>query len=383
MIHFNVPPITGNEIKYISEAIAAHKICGDGAFTKKCNAWLEEHLANSNNKVCKALLTTSGTTALEMAALLCDIKAGDEVIMPSFTFCSTADAFVQRGATIVFVDVRPDTMNIDETKIEAAITPKTKAIVPVHYAGVACEMDTIMDIAKRHNLKVVEDAAQAICSSYKGRPLGTIGDYGCLSFHETKNFSMGEGGAIIINTNIEDFEKAEIIREKGTDRSKFLRGQVDKYTWRDYGSSYLPSDMNAAYLWAQFEEADKIQKSRMDIWKRYYKEFSPYNGKQITLPIIPEGCVHNAHMFYIKFPSIKERTEFISYMKENDILAVFHYIPLHTAPAGIKYGRFDGQDEFTTKESERLVRLPLYFGMAAEDLEKVIKTIKDFLNERN
>lgn len=383
MIHFNVPPITGNEIKYISEAIAAHKICGDGAFTKKCNAWLEEHLANSNNKVCKALLTTSGTTALEMAALLCDIKAGDEVIMPSFTFCSTADAFVQRGATIVFVDVRPDTMNIDETKIEAAITPKTKAIVPVHYAGVACEMDTIMDIAKRHNLKVVEDAAQAICSSYKGRPLGTIGDYGCLSFHETKNFSMGEGGAIIINTNIEDFEKAEIIREKGTDRSKFLRGQVDKYTWRDYGSSYLPSDMNAAYLWAQFEEADKIQKSRMDIWERYYKEFSPYNGKQITLPIIPEGCVHNAHMFYIKFPSIKERTEFISYMKENDILAVFHYIPLHTAPAGIKYGRFDGQDEFTTKESERLVRLPLYFGMAAEDLEKVIKTIKDFLNERN
>ena len=383
MIHFNVPPITGNEIKYISEAIAAHKICGDGAFTKKCNAWLEEHLANSNNKVCKALLTTSGTTALEMAALLCDIKAGDEVIMPSFTFCSTADAFVQRGATIVFVDVRPDTMNIDETKIEAAITPKTKAIVPVHYAGVACEMDTIMDIARRHNLKVVEDAAQAICSSYKGRPLGTIGDYGCLSFHETKNFSMGEGGAIIINTNIEDFEKAEIIREKGTDRSKFLRGQVDKYTWRDYGSSYLPSDMNAAYLWAQFEEADKIQKSRMDIWERYYKEFSPYNGKQITLPIIPEGCVHNAHMFYIKFPSIKERTEFISYMKENDILAVFHYIPLHTAPAGIKYGRFDGQDKFTTKESERLVRLPLYFGMAAEDLEKVIKTIKDFLNERN
>ena len=383
MIHFNVPPITGNEIKYISEAIAAHKICGDGAFTKKCNAWLEEHLANSNNKVCKALLTTSGTTALEMAALLCDIKAGDEVIMPSFTFCSTADAFVQRGATIVFVDVRPDTMNIDETKIEAAITPKTKAIVPVHYAGVACEMDTIMDIARRHNLKVVEDAAQAICSSYKGRPLGTIGDYGCLSFHETKNFSMGEGGAIIINTNIEDFEKAEIIREKGTDRSKFLRGQVDKYTWRDYGSSYLPSDMNAAYLWAQFEEADKIQKSRMDIWERYYKEFSPYNGKQITLPIIPEGCVHNAHMFYIKFPSIKERTEFISYMKENDILAVFHYIPLHTAPAGIKYGRFDGHDKFTTKESERLVRLPLYFGMAAEDLEKVIKTIKDFLNERN
>ncbi len=383
MIHFNVPPITGNEIKYISEAIAAHKICGDGAFTKKCNAWLEEHLANSNNKVCKALLTTSGTTALEMAALLCDIKAGDEVIMPSFTFCSTADAFVQRGATIVFVDVRPDTMNIDETKIEAAITPKTKAIVPVHYAGVACEMDTIMNIARRHNLKVVEDAAQAICSSYKGRPLGTIGDYGCLSFHETKNFSMGEGGAIIINTNIEDFEKAEIIREKGTDRSKFLRGQVDKYTWRDYGSSYLPSDMNAAYLWAQFEEADKIQKSRMDIWERYYKEFSPYKGKQITLPIIPEGCVHNAHMFYIKFPSIKERTEFISYMKENDILAVFHYIPLHTAPAGIKYGRFDGQDQFTTKESERLVRLPLYFGMAAEDLEKVIKTIKDFLNERN
>lgn len=379
MIHFNVPPITGNEIKYISEAIAAHKICGDGAFTKKCNAWLEEHLANSNNKVCKALLTTSGTTALEMAALLCDIKAGDEVIMPSFTFCSTADAFVQRGATIVFVDVRPDTMNIDETKIEAAITPKTKAIVPVHYAGVACEMDTIMDIARRHNLKVVEDAAQAICSSYKGRPLGTIGDYGCLSFHETKNFSMGEGGAIIINTNIEDFEKAEIIREKGTDRSKFLRGQVDKYTWRDYGSSYLPSDMNAAYLWAQFEEADKIQNARMKIWNNYNQAFKKLEAEgKVILPGIPEGCVHNAHIFYLITKNLEERTNLISFLKGKEISAVFHYIPLHTAPAGLKFGRFDGKDEITTEYSERLVRLPLYYGLTDDEQKKVIDAVLEF-----
>ena len=377
MIHFNVPPIVGTEINYIKQAIDAHKICGDGAFTKKCNEWLESRLEGH-----KVLLTTSCTSALEMAAVLCNVKPGDEVILPSYTFCSTADAFVQRGATLVFVDIRPDTMNIDEKKIEAAITDKTKVIVPVHYAGVACEMDTIMDIAHRHNLKVVEDAAQAICSTYKGRQLGTIGDFGCLSFHETKNFSMGEGGAIVINTGTEDFERAEILREKGTDRSKFIRGQIDKYTWRDYGSSYLPSDMNAAYLWAQLEEADKIQKERMDIWNAYYNEFKKYEDKGlITLPTVPQNCVHNAHMFYIKFKDINVRSDFISYMKDNEILTVFHYIPLHSAPAGIKFGRFDGGDEFTTKESERLVRLPLYFNMAKEDLNKVIDCIKCFLEK--
>lgn len=376
MIHFNVPPTVGTEVNYIKQAIEAHKICGDGQFTKKCHAWFENKLSGS-----KVLLTTSGTTALEMAALLCDLTPGDEVIMPSYTFCSTADAFVQRGAKIVFVDIRPDTMNIDEKKIEAAITDKTKVIVPVHYAGVACEMDTIKEIARRHNLKVVEDAAQAVCSTYKGRPLGTIGDYGCLSFHETKNFSMGEGGAIVINTGNEDFEKAEIIREKGTDRSRFIRGQIDKYTWRDYGSSYLPSDLNAAFLWAQLENADKIQAERMTIWNSYFEAFKSYNGKAVELPFIPEGCIHNAHMFYLKFKSINERSEYIEYMKQNDILTVFHYIPLHSSPAGIKFGRFDGTDEFTTKESERLVRLPLYYNMDSKDLEKVIDCTKRFLEK--
>ena len=376
MIHFNVPPTVGTEVNYIKQAIEAHKICGDGQFTKKCHAWFENKLSGS-----KVLLTTSGTTALEMAALLCDLTPGDEVIMPSYTFCSTADAFVQRGAKIVFVDIRPDTMNIDEKKIEAAITDKTKVIVPVHYAGVACEMDTIMEIARRHNLKVVEDAAQAVCSTYKGRSLGTIGDYGCLSFHETKNFSMGEGGAIVINTGNEDFEKAEIIREKGTDRSRFIRGQIDKYTWRDYGSSYLPSDLNAAFLWAQLENADKIQTERMAIWNSYFEAFKSYNGKAVELPFIPEGCIHNAHMFYLKFKSIKERSEYIEYMKQNDILTVFHYIPLHSSPAGIKFGRFDGTDEFTTKESEKLVRLPLYYNMDSKDLKKVIDCTKRFLEK--
>ncbi len=379
MIHFNVPPVTGNEVKYIQEAITSHKICGDGIFTKKCHEWLEQALGG----ISKVLLTTSGTTALEMAALLCDIKAGDEVIMPSFTFCSTADAFVQRGAKIVFVDVRPDTMNIDETKIEKAITDKTKAICAVHYAGVACEMDTIMAIARKHNLKVVEDAAQAICSSYKGKALGTIGDYGCLSFHETKNFSMGEGGAVIINTGIEDFEKAEIIREKGTDRSKFIRGQIDKYTWRDYGSSYLPSDMNAAYLWAQLEKAEEIQNWRMNIWNKYNQSFADLEkAGKIRLPVIPGDCVHNAHMYYLIVSSLEERTALISYLRENDILAVFHYIPLHSSPAGQKFGRFDGEDEITTPYSERLVRLPLYYGLTEEDQNKVIYNILKFYKER-
>jgi len=381
MIHFNVPPITGNEVKYIQQAIDAHKICGDGEFTKKCNAWLEEKInqGSSSSFKSRVLLTTSGTTALEMAALLCDIKAGDEVIMPSFTFCSTADAFVQRGAKIVFVDVRADTMNIDEKKIEKAITDKTKAICVVHYAGVACEMDTIMQIAKKHNLKVVEDAAQAICSTYKGKALGTIGDFGCFSFHETKNFSMGEGGAVVINTNNDDFERAEIIREKGTDRSRFIRGQIDKYTWRDYGSSYLPSDLNAAYLWAQLEQADKIQDYRMNVWNKYKAAFEPLEkAGKLRLPVIPENCVHNAHMFYVITKDLKERTAFIAHMRKNDILAVFHYIPLHSAPAGVKFGRFDGKDEITTPYSERLVRLPLYFGLTESDQQKVIDTVLEF-----
>ncbi len=380
MIHFNVPPVTGNEIKYIQKAIENHKICGDGEFTKKCHAWFEGKLnSTTGGQSSRVLLTTSGTTALEMAALLCDIKAGDEVIMPSFTFCSTADAFVQRGAKIVFVDVRKDTLNIDEAKIERAITNKTKAICVVHYAGVACEMDTIMDIAMRHNLKVVEDAAQAVCSFYKGKSLGTIGDYGCFSFHETKNFSMGEGGAIIINTNNNDFEKAEIIREKGTDRSRFLRGQVDKYTWRDYGSSYLPSDLNAAYLWAQLEMADEIQDSRMKIWNKYKEAFADLEKQgKIRLPVIPKDCQHNAHMFYLITKDIKERTSFISFMRKNDILAVFHYIPLHSSPAGIKFGRFDAIDEVTTPYSERLVRLPLYYGLTESDQQKVIDTVLEF-----
>ena len=377
MISFNVPPYVGTEEKYIAQAIAAHKICGDGQFTKKCNAWMEEKF-----KAKKVLITTSGTTALEMAALLCGIQAGDEVIMPSYTFCSTADAFVQRGAKIVFVDVRPDTMNIDEKLIERAITKKTKAIVVVHYAGVACEMDTIMDIARRHNIKVVEDAAQAVVSSYKGKALGTIGDYGCYSFHETKNYSMGEGGAIVINTNTEDIEKAEIIREKGTNRSKFYRGQIDKYTWVDYGSSYLPSELNAAYLWGQLEVADKINDDRLSVWNRYNEAFKPMEkiGK-FELPVIPEGCVHNAHMFYLKCMNLEERTAFIDFMKSKEIGCVFHYIPLHSAPAGIKFGRFDGEDKFTTSESERLVRLPLWYGMSDEQVQSVIDSVKEFFGK--
>jgi len=371
MIKFNVPPYIGKEKEYISEAISNRKICGDGSFTKKCNAWIEEKM---NTK--KALLTTSCTHALEMAALLSDIQEGDEVIMPSFTFVSTADAFVLRGAKIVFVDIRPDTMNIDETLIEDAITDKTKAIVPVHYAGVACEMDTIMDIAKRHNLIVVEDAAQGVMSSYKGQALGAIGDYGCYSFHETKNYSMGEGGALLIKSE-DDVEKAEIIREKGTNRSKFFRGQIDKYTWVDAGSSYLPSEINAAYLYAQLEEADAVNNARLARWNQYYNELSELKGK-IDLPIIPDGCVHNAHMFYIKAKDLDERTRLIDYMKENGVMGVFHYIPLHSAPAGKKYGRFHGEDKYTTSESERLLRLPMYYELTEEDVNKVVSVIKEF-----
>lgn len=373
MINFNVPPFTGKEMDYMKVAVDSQKICGDGQFTKKCNAWFEER---TNTKKC--LLTTSCTHALEMSALLAEIKPGDEVILPSFTFVSTADAFVLRGANLVFVDIRPDTMNIDETKIEAAITDKTKAICPVHYAGVSCEMDTIMDIAKRHNLIVVEDAAQGVMSSYKGKALGTIGDYGCYSFHETKNYSMGEGGAILIQKE-DKIEDAEIIREKGTDRSRFFRGQVDKYTWVNHGSSYLPSELNAAYLYAQLEIADEINNYRLHVWNRYYEGLKDLmEAGKIELPVIPEGCVHNAHMFYIKAKDLTERTALISFLKENDILAVFHYIPLHSAPAGLKFGRFHGEDVYTTKESERLCRLPLYYGLTDEQVDYIISKVREF-----
>ncbi|MCI7255477.1 MAG: dTDP-4-amino-4,6-dideoxygalactose transaminase [Oscillospiraceae bacterium] len=373
MIDFNKPPYVGNELEYIRQAVENRKICGDGPFTKRCNAWLEERFHAQ-----KALLTTSGTTALDMAMLLCELKPGDEVILPSYTFSSTATAAVLAGAKLVFVDVRPDTMNIDETKIEAAITERTKVIVVMHYAGVACEMDAIMDLARRHGLMVVEDAAQGVMSTYKGRALGTIGDFGCYSFHETKNYSMGEGGALIINNEAYN-ERAEILREKGTNRSKFFRGQVDKYTWVDFGDSYLPSELNAAYLWAQLEQADAINENRLATWNAYDEAFAPLKAQgKLELPVIPEDCVHNAHMYYLKLKNLQERTAFINYMKENDVHTVFHYVPLHSAPAGLKFGRFAGEDVYTTKESERLVRLPLYYGLAQEDLEKVIRLVYDF-----
>lgn len=369
MINFNVPPYVGKEKEYISKAIENRKICGDGEFTKKCTKWLSEKTKSN------VLLTTSCSHALDMSAILADIKPGDEVILPAYTFVSTADAFVMRGATPVFVDIRPDTMNIDEKLIEDAITDKTRAIAPVHYAGVACEMDTIMDIAKRHNLIVIEDAAQGVMSEYKGKPLGTIGDYGCYSFHETKNYSMGEGGALLVKDQ-NNFERAEIVREKGTDRSRFFRGQVDKYTWVEAGSSYLPSDINAAYLYAQLEMADEINKNRLKNWNLYYENLKDI--EQIEMPYVPAECKHNAHMFYIKTKDLEERTKLINHLKENEIQAVFHYIPLHSAPAGIKYGRFHGEDKYTTKESERLLRLPMYYGLKEEDVLKVCDKIKEF-----
>nr|WP_298570087.1 dTDP-4-amino-4,6-dideoxygalactose transaminase [uncultured Mogibacterium sp.] len=376
MIRFNVPPYVGKETEYMKEAIDSHKICGDGEFTKRCNAWIEEHTGTA-----KALLTTSGTQALEMAALLSDIQPGDEVILPSYTFVSTANAFVLRGAKLVFVDIRPDTMNIDEKLIEDAITEKTRAIVPVHYAGVGCEMDTIMDIAKRHNLVVVEDAAQGVNAFYKGRALGSIGDYGCFSFHETKNYSMGEGGAILINRP-EQIEDAEIIREKGTDRSRFFRGQVDKYTWVNIGSSFLPSDINAAYLMAQLEMADEINENRLQSWARYNEGLQDLAQEGvIELPYIPEECAHNAHMFYIKTKDMEERKALISYLKERDIAAVFHYVPLHSAPAGLRFGRFHGEDRYTTKESERLLRLPMYYNLSESDQQKVIDAVHGFYHK--
>lgn len=373
MISFNVPPYVGTENQYIAQAIANRKICGDGTFTKRCSTWLEEKTGTS-----KALLTTSCTHATEMAALLADIQPGDEVIMPSYTFVSTADAFVLRGAVAVFVDIRPDTMNMDETLIESAITSKTKAIVPVHYAGVACEMDTIMNIAKAHNLMVIEDAAQGVMSTYKGKALGTIGDYGCYSFHETKNYSMGEGGALLIQDPV-NVERAEIIREKGTNRSKFFRGEIDKYTWVAAGSSYLPSELNAAYLYAQLEQAQQIFDDRMRSWNQYYKGLKPLEeAGYITLPVVPEECRHNAHMFYIKVKDLQERSALIAYLKERGINATFHYIPLHTSPAGKLLGRFCGEDVYTTRESERLIRLPMYYGLQEAEVKQVIQAVQSF-----
>ena len=373
MINFNVPPYVDKAADYIQECVKNQKICGDGAYTQKCSQWIEERTGTA-----KCLLTTSCTHATELAALLMDVRPGDEIIMPAYTFVSTADAFVLRGAVPVFVDIRPDTMNIDEKLIEAAITEKTRAIVPVHYAGVACEMDTIMDIARRHHLAVIEDAAQGIMSSYKGKALGTFGNFGCFSFHETKNYSMGEGGALLIRDE-KDVEEAEIIREKGTNRSKYYRGQIDKYTWINYGSSYLPSDMNAAYLYAQLEIADQINDARLSLWNRYREKLTPLaEAGKIELPTVPAGCVHNAHMFYIKAKNIEERTAFIDYMKQKGILSVFHYVPLHTAPAGQKFGRFHGEDRYTTRESERLVRLPMYYGLTLELVDEICEAAKGF-----
>lgn len=372
-IPFNVPPYIGKEDEYIKKAIDSRKICGDGEFTRLCNSKLEE-LTGSK----KALITTSGTSALEMSALLADIKEGDEVIMPSYTFVSTANAFVLRGAKIVFVDIRPDTMNIDERLIESAITSKTKAIVPVHYAGVACEMDTICEIAKKYNLVVIEDSAQGVMSYYKGKALGSIGEFGCYSFHETKNYSMGEGGAVLINR--EDLvERAEIIREKGTNRTKFFRGQVDKYTWVDIGSSYLQSELNCAYLYAQIENPDIINENRLKAWNKYYELLKPLQAEgYIELPFIPKECTHNAHMFYIKAKDLEERTRLIAFLKEKGVNAVFHYIPLHSSPAGKKFGVFNGEDKYTTKESERLLRLPMYYGIEENDVIYIAEKVREF-----
>lgn len=374
MIDFNVPPYVGTEMDYVREAAEKNrKICGDGPFSRKCHAWMEERFGAE-----KVLLTTSGTAALEMAAVLCDLKPGDEVILPSFTFSSTATAFQAMGATLVFVDIRPDTMNIDEAKIEDAITERTRVIVPVHYAGVACEMDEIVRIARKHGLIVVENAAQGVMSTYKGRALGTIGTFGCYSFHETKNYSMGEGGALVINDPAY-IERAEIIREKGTNRSLFRLGQVDKYTWVDRGSSYLQSDLNAAYLWAQLERADEINDDRLATWHAYYEAFAPLaEVGRVELPVVPEGCVHNAHMFYLKVRDLEERTAFIEHLKQHGVMAVFHYVPLHSSPAGLKFGRFHGEDVYTTRESDRLVRLPMYYGLSEDDRLTIIDIVNDY-----
>lgn len=372
-IPFNVPPFTGREIDYIKEAVADRKICGDGAFTERDNAYFE-----TKTGVAKCLITTSCTHATEMAALLADIREGDEVIMPSYTFVSTANAFVLRGAKVVFVDVRPDTMNIDETLIEDAITERTRAIVPVHYAGVGCEMDTIMDIARRHGLLVIEDAAQGVNATYKGKALGAIGDMGCYSFHETKNYSMGEGGALLLRDETY-VDAAIIIREKGTNRTLYKLGKVDKYTWLMPGSSYLPSELNAAYLYAQLQIADEMNEDRLKSWNTYYEALQPLSlDGRIELPFVPKHCTHNAHMFYIKCKDREERSALIQYLLQDGILAASHYVPLHSATAGLKYSTFHGEDRYTTKDSERLLRLPLYYGLSKEDLEDVITHVTDF-----
>jgi len=373
MIDFNRPPIVGTEQEYLQEALESGKLCGDGAFTRKVSAWLEDRF-----KVKYCYMTTSCTSALEMASWLCDLQPGDEVIMPSYTFVSTADAFVLRGAKIVYVDVDPKTMNINADLIEAAITDKTKVICPVHYAGVACDMDKIMSIAKKHGLKVVEDAAQGVNAYYKGKALGTIGDYGCYSFHETKNYSMGEGGAIVFNKD-EDRERAEIVREKGTNRSKFFRGQIDKYTWVGYGSSYLPSELNVAYLYAQLMQFNEIQDKRLAIWNYYNKALKPLaDAGYIEQPYVPDYAQHNAHMYYIKTKDLQTRTDLIKYMKEKGALCVFHYIPLHTSEAGQRFGRFSGEDVYTTRESERLMRLPLFYNLKEEDMKYVADCILNY-----
>lgn len=374
MIPFNKPAITGNEEKYILQSLSSNKISGDGQFGLKCHQWFEDRL-----KCKKALLTTSCTHALEMCAILLNIQEGDEIIMPSYTFVSTANAFVLRGAKIVFVDIRPDTMNIDETKVEQAITEKTKVIVPVHYAGVACEMDTIMDISNRHNLFVVEDAAQGMMSNYNGKALGTIGHFGTFSFHETKNYtSAGEGGLLIINDK-KFIQRAEIIREKGTNRSLFFRGMVDKYSWIDIGSSYLMNDVSAAFLWGQLEKADKINNDRLNSWKSYYYGLKELEDKKlIELPTISDNCIHNGHMFYIKVKDLKERSDLIKYLQQNDINSAFHYTPLHSSHAGLKFGIFYDNDNYTTIESERLIRLPMYYGLSLFDKNHIINSIKQF-----
>lgn len=373
MIDFNRPPYVGKELDYIKQAIEMGKLCGDGEFTKRCSAWMREKYEANH-----VLMTTSCTHALEMAAYLCDLKEGDEVIMPSYTFVSTADAFVLRGARIVFVDIHPETMNIDETKMEAAITEKTKVICPVHYAGVSCAMNEIMAIAKKYNLKVVEDAAQGVSAYYNGKALGTIGDFGCYSFHETKNYTMGEGGALVFQDDRYQ-EAAEILREKGTDRSKFFRGQVDKYTWVNYGSSYLPSDMNAAYLYAQLEEAEKIDAKRHAIYDYYHEHLAPLAAAgYIEQPVVPEYAKHNAHMYFIKAKDLEARTRLMKYLREKGVWTVFHYIPLHTAKAGQMFGRFHGEDVYTTRESERLMRLPMFYNLSMEDVAYVTQCILDY-----
>ena len=372
-IPFNKPPFVGLELDYVKQAVESGRICGDGTYNLMCHDWLEKHTGTA-----KALLTTSCTHALEMSARLCDIQPGDEVIMPSFTFVSTADAFVSQGAKCVFVDIRPDTMNLDENLIEAAITEKTKAIVPVHYAGVACEMDKINEIAKRHNLFVVEDAAQGMMATYKGKALGTLGDFGCYSYHETKNYSMGEGGALLINDK-KYCDRAEIIREKGTNRCQFHRGEVDKYTWVELGSSYLPSELNAAYLYAELECADEIYDNRMASWNAYRERLQPLSDRGVVeLPFIPEHCTHNAHMFYLKVEDLQTRTALLKHLVYNGILAVFHYVPLHSSPAGLRYGRFSGEDKYTTSESNRLLRLPMFFGLKTEEIGFICSKVNEF-----